>query len=355
MVTRYLLFSVFFLFIEIEQVDRLNRREGNVVFSCMKEKNKRNSRFENAAIENMVLIPGGEYLMGSSGNEGRPDEYPQHTVKVKDFWMDETEVTNAEFREFVEATGYITTAEQKPDWEELKKQLPPNTPKPSEDVLVPASLVFRPGHHSSPHEWWQWTNGANWKQPQGEGSSIKGKDDYPVVHISWYDANAYAKWAGKRLPTEAEWERAARAGFLNKTFPWGDGHADEDHPMANIWQGHFPDSNTHTDDYERTAPVKSYQPNKYGLYDMAGNVWEWCSDWYDADYYKKQNENVTFDPMGPDDSYDPEEPAVKKKVIRGGSFLCHDSYCSGYRVSARMKVSPDTGLEHTGFRCVKDK
>ncbi|MBL7700168.1 MAG: formylglycine-generating enzyme family protein [Chitinophagaceae bacterium] len=303
----------------------------------------------------MVLIPGGTYLMGSSNDEGRSDEYPTHKVKIKDFWMDETEVTNAQFKKFVEATGYVTTAEQKPDWDELKKQLPPNTPKPPENVLVPSSLVFQPGHHQSPHEWWKWTKGASWKHPQGEGSSIEGKDNYPVVHISWYDANAYAKWAGKRLPTEAEWEWAARAGLIDKPYTWGSEPADEAHPVANIWQGHFPDSNSHADHFERAAPVKSFHPNRYGLYDMAGNVWEWCSDWYDAGYYKKVSENINVDPKGPDESYDPEEPTIPKKVIRGGSFLCHDSYCTGYRVSARMKASPDTGLEHTGFRCVKDK
>lgn len=305
--------------------------------------------------EKMLLIKGGQYLMGSSDDEGRPDEYPQHTVRVSDFWIDETEVTNAQFRKFVEATGYITTAEQQPDWEELKKQLPPNTPKPSEEMLQPASLVFTAGHHRSPHEWWQWTKNANWKNPQGEGSSIDGKENYPVVHISWYDANAYAKWAGKRLPTEAEWEWAARGGMANNAYTWGTAPANEEHPMANIWQGSFPDSNSRKDNFDGTAPVKSFRPNRYGVYDMAGNVWEWCSDWYDGDYYKKLAGKTTIDPQGPDASNDPEEPTVPKRVIRGGSFLCHDSYCTGYRVSARMKVSPDTGLEHTGFRCVKDK
>ncbi|RYF88868.1 MAG: formylglycine-generating enzyme family protein, partial [Chitinophagaceae bacterium] len=281
----------------------------------------------------MVLVPAGEFLMGSSDEQARPDENPQHKVKVNAFWMDATEVTNAQFRKFVEATGYVTTAEQKPDWEELKKQLPPNTPKPEDDVLVPASLVFHPDeHHASPGEWWQWTKGASWKHPQGEGSGIDGKDDYPVTHISWYDANAYAKWAGKRLPTEAEWEWAARAPGDSKT-------------NANIWQGEFPHHNSMEDKFERTAPVKSFHPNTYGLFDMAGNVWEWCSDWYDAGYYNKLKEQVSDNPEGPKQSYDPEEPTVQKKVIRGGSFMCHDSYCSGYRPSARMKVSPDTGLE----------
>lgn len=294
----------------------------------------------------MVLIPAGEFSMGSSDDHGLPDEFPRHVVKVSAFWMDEAEVTNAQFKKFADATGYITTAEKPPEWEELRKQLPPNTPKPPNDMLAPASLVFdASGDHHSPGDWWKWTKGANWKHPQGEGSDIEGKENFPVAHISWYDANAYAKWAGKRLPTEAEWEWAARAGVIQNGAPIS----------GNIWEGHFPDSNSLEDKFERTAPVKSFHPNKFGLYDMAGNVWEWCSDWYNADYYELVKDRISIDPKGSPESYDPEEPTVPKKVIRGGSFLCHDSYCSGYRVSARMKVSPDTGLEHTGFRCVKDR
>jgi len=306
----------------------------------------------------MVKIPAGEFLMGAGDKEGRPDEYPQHAVHVDGFWMDATEVTNAMFMKFVNATGYITTAERTPDWEELKKQLPPGTPKPADSLLVAASLVFTPPTQpvqlNDVSQWWKWVKGADWKHPQGPGSSIKGKENFPVVQVSWDDAMAYAKWAGKRLPSEAEWEWAARAGLTNQPYTWGNESVDKGQPKANIWQGHFPDHNTVTDGYARVAPVRSFIVNAYGLYDMAGNVWEWCSDWYRSDYYQQAGTKKLNDPAGPAASYDPEEPTVPKRVVRGGSFLCHASYCASYRVSARMKTSPDTGLEHTGFRCVKN-
>jgi formylglycine-generating enzyme required for sulfatase activity len=259
----------------------------------------------------------------------------------------------------VEATGYVTTAEKAPDWEELKKQLPVGTPKPADSLLVASSIVFVPPAHEVPmHEvgqWWSWKKGANWRQPQGPGSTIVGKEDHPVVHVSWDDANAYAAWAGKRLPTEAEWEFAARGGLKNQPYTWGAEHVEKGNPKANIWQGNFPSTNTMLDKFERVAPVKNFSPNNFGLYDMAGNVWEWCADWYRPDYYRQLAGSATSNPIGPASGYDPEEPTVPKRVVRGGSFLCHDSYCSGYRVSARMKTSADTGLEHTGFRCVADK
>jgi formylglycine-generating enzyme len=309
--------------------------------------------------EGMVWIKGGEFLMGSSNEEGRTDEYPQHPVKVDGFWMDQTEVTNAQFQKFVEATGYVTTAEKAPDWEELKKQLPPGTSKPDESALVAASLVFTPSADPvalmDASQWWSWTKGANWRQPQGQGSTIKGKEDYPVVHISWDDAQAYCRWAGKRLPTEAEWEFAARGGLLNKPFSWGSEDVETGKAKANTWQGRFPDVNTAKDGFKGMAPVKSFAPNGYGLYDMAGNVWEWCSDWYRPDTYQQMKGSLAVNPKGPSAGFDPDEPTVPKRVVRGGSFLCHASYCSSYRVSARMKTSPDTGLEHTGFRCVTDK
>ncbi|WP_242696471.1 formylglycine-generating enzyme family protein [Longitalea luteola] len=312
----------------------------------------------NASYDGMVKIPGGDFLMGAADKEGRPDEYPQHAVHVDGFYMDATEVTNAMFAEFVKQTGYITTAERAPDWNELKKQLPPGTPKPADSLLVAASLVFTPSAAPVPLQdvsrWWQWVKGANWKHPQGPGSSIKGKEHFPVVHVSWEDAMAYAKWAGKRLPTEAEWEWAARAGLSNQPFTWGDEPVEKGKPKANIWQGHFPDRNTLADGFARIAPVRSFTANAYGLYDMAGNVWEWCSDWYQSDYYSRAGSKKLINPAGPATSNDPDEPTVPKRVVRGGSFLCHASYCASYRVSARMKTSPDTGLEHTGFRCVKN-
>lgn len=312
---------------------------------------------ETTSTEGMVWIKGGEYMMGAADGEGKPDEYPQHKVKLDGFWIDITEVTNAQFKKFTDATGYITTAEKKPDWEELKKQLPPGTPKPDESMLVASSLVFTPPSLPVPlndvAQWWSWKEGADWKHPQGPGSNIEGKDNYPVVHISWYDAVAYCKWAGKRLPTEAEWEMAARSGTDNK-YTWGNEDPEKGKPKANTWQGSFPDKNTGWDQFNRSAPVKSFAANGFGVYDMAGNVWEWCSDWYRQDHYSSKKNMLVANPKGPESSYDPMEPTIPKRVVRGGSFMCHASYCKGYRVSARMKTSPDTGLEHTGFRCVKD-
>lgn len=307
--------------------------------------------------EGMVWIEGGSFPMGASDDEGRPDEYPQRNVKINGFWMDATEVTNAQFKKFVEATGYVTTAEKDVDWEEMKKQLPPGTPKPDASTLTASSLVFSPPSQpvslNDASQWWQWKQGANWRQPQGPGSSITGKENHPVVHISWYDAQAYCKWAGKRLPTEAEWEYAAK-GSRDKLYPWGTEDVEAGAPKANTWQGSFPDRNSQWDGFPRLAPVKSFAPNQNGLYDMAGNVWEWCNDWYNADYYQSSAKEVT-NPTGPSQPYDPMEPTVPKKVVKGGSFMCNASYCKGYRAAAKMKTSPDTGLEHTGFRCVMDK
>lgn len=306
----------------------------------------------------MLFIPGGTFLMGGDNQQASSDEFPKHQVNVAPFYMDKTEVTNAQFSAFVRATGYVTTAEQKPDWEELKKSLPPGTPPPPDSVMVPASLVFQqtlgPVDLNNFNEWWRWVPGANWRQPEGPGSNIEGRDDYPVVHVSWFDAMAYCKWAGKRLPTEAEWEFAARGGLIDNIYPWGNEHVNANQPKANSWEGNFPYRNIKKDNYLKSAPVGSYAPNGYGLFDMAGNVWEWCSDWYDAKYYSKQATSISKNPQGPEKSFDPEDPYTPKKSLRGGSFLCNDSYCSGYRVARRMKSSPDTGLEHTGFRCVRD-
>lgn len=310
------------------------------------------------SVAGMVYVPGGTFDMGGDNDQASDDEYPKHKVQVSAFYMDATEVTNAQFKKFVDATGYITTAEKKPDWEELKKTLPPGTAKPADSLLVAASLVFKPSNGpvdlNDYSQWWSWVKGADWKHPQGQGSDIEGKDNCPVVHVSWDDAMAYCKWAGKRLPTEAEWEFAARGGLVNNIYSWGNEPVNSGKPKCNSWEGKFPYYNEEKDGYVKAAPVKSFSPNSYGLYDMAGNVWEWCSDWYDKNYYSTIKDITSVNPKGPGKSYDPQDPYTPKRSLRGGSFLCNDAYCSGYRVARRMKSSPDTGLEHTGFRCVKN-
>ena len=305
----------------------------------------------------MVWIAAGEFDMGADNNQANADEYPKHKVQVNAFYIDITEVTNEQFKKFTDATGYITMAERKPDWETLKNSLPPGTAKPADSLLVAASLVFKQTHGpvdlNDFNQWWIWEVGASWKHPQGPGSNLKGKENHPVVHISWDDAMAYCKWAGKRLPTEAEWEFAARGGLINNIYPWGNEPINMRKIKANSWGGNFPYFNNKQDGFVKTAPVKSFAPNGYGLYDMAGNVWEWCSDLYDAGFYKTVEGKISINPQGANKSNDPQDPYAEKRVMRGGSFLCNDSYCSGYRVARRMKSSHDTGLEHTGFRCVK--
>lgn len=306
----------------------------------------------------MVWIPGGTFRMGTTDTNRHFFDAPEHEVEVGGFWMDETEVTNEQFAAFVKATGYVTVAEQKPTLESIRAGLPPGTPDPPPEVLVPGSLVFTPppgpvpNHHSY---WWKWVPGACWKHPEGPGSDIAGRMNHPVVHVAWPDAVAYAKWAGKRLPTEAEWEFAARGGLVGKKYVWGDEPPDEGGKWrCNIWQGEFPYLNTKADGYVRTAPVKSYPPNAFGLYDMAGNVWEWCSDWYRHDYYFSSPRR---NPTGPPSSFDPQEPnpLTPKRVTRGGSFLCSDGFCSRYKPYGRGRDEMDSGQSHVGFRCVKDK
>jgi formylglycine-generating enzyme required for sulfatase activity len=309
----------------------------------------------------MVWIPAGEFTMGGVGPEARPDEFPLHRVRLDGFWMDETEVTIGQFKKFAAETGYVTTAEKKPDWEEMKKQLPPGTEKPAESLLVAGAMVFTPTRGPVPLDnwmrWWSWVPGASWKHPLGPRSSVMVDSEYdthPVIHVSWYDAVAYADWAGKRLPTEAEWEYASRGGKEGQRFAWGDDPPSKSNIRANTWQGEFPYYNSAEDGFKMTAPVKSFRPNGFGLYDMIGNVWEWCADWYRADTYAMRAEagGVAVNPLGPETSLDPEEPYMPKRVNRGGSFLCHEAYCASYRPSARMKTAPDTGQSHLGFRCV---
>jgi sulfatase modifying factor 1 len=307
----------------------------------------------------MVWIPAGEFVMGSRDRYARPDEQPLHTVRLDGFWISRTPVTNDQFSEFVKATGYRTTAERAPTVEEILSQAPPGMPPPPAEMLVPSSLVFKPPREPvslhNPLVWWEWKAGADWQHPEGPGSSIEGRGDHPVVHVSWDDAQAYCQWAGLRLPTEAEWEYAARGGLDQEMYVWGREPVDQGAQKLNIWQGRFPVLNTAEDGFITTSPVATFPPNGYGLFDMAGNVWEWVGDWYRPDTYSQNARNgVAVNPQGPASSFDPDEPHTSKRITRGGSFLCNDSYCSGYRPSARMKTSPDTSLVHTGFRCVSD-
>jgi formylglycine-generating enzyme required for sulfatase activity len=310
----------------------------------------------------MRWIPGGEFTMGSDAPYAYRAEGPAHRVRLDGFWMDETDVTNAQFRAFVEATGYVTTAEKTPTVEEIMRYAPRGSRPPAKEDLVPFSVVFTPPDHpvslNLPDDYRQWqkpTPGADWRHPEGPDSSIEGKDDHPVVHVSWFDATEYARWAGKRLPTEAEWEYAARGGLAGKKYVWGDEPFSEEHPRCNNYQGHFPDANTAKDGYLRTSPVKAFPPNGYGLYDMAGNVWQWCADWYLPDAYARiAGRGTLVNPTGPEASFDP-RVRPPERVHRGGSFLCCVGYCFNYRPSARVGCTPDTGMSHVGFRCVKHK
>jgi formylglycine-generating enzyme len=302
--------------------------------------------------DGMIWIPGGEFMMGSEDQIARKNEQPPHPVRVSGFWLDETPVTNEQFARFVKATSYVTVAERKPDWEELRKQLPPGTPKPDPSLLVAGSMVFTPSEGpvdlSRMDHFWRWVPGASWHQPEGPGSDLKGRESHPVVQVCWEDAEAYAKWLGKRLPTEAEWEFAAKGGSEAR-YHWGDEFQPEGKHMANTWTGKFPYQNTREDGFERTAPVKSFPPNGYGLYDMAGNVWNWCSDWYQTDIHaSRASEPACSDPTGPTVVARQSQPS---RVTKGGSFLCHPEYCASYRPSARRGLSPDTGMSHVGFRC----
>lgn len=293
----------------------------------------------------MVHIKGGSFTMGSPDFA---DAIPLHPVTVHDFWMDAHEVTNAEFTKFVKATNYITVAERKLN--------PADYPGVPADKLVPGSAVFLPPAKKvsldNPLQWWQYVPGANWKHPRGPSTSINTKPNDPVVQVCYEDAAAYAKWAGKRLPTEAEWEYAATAGKSKQTYYWGNQLKPGGKWMANIFQGSFPEGNTSEDGFTTLAPVKSFPANAWGLYDMEGNVWEWCSDLYRADYYAA---SPPVDPKGPQKSYDPEEPGAEKHVQRGGSFLCSDDYCIRYKAGSRGKGETSSASNNLGFRCVKDK
>jgi formylglycine-generating enzyme required for sulfatase activity len=290
--------------------------------------------------------------MNAVGMQAREDSRPIHRVYVDGFWIDKADVTNEEFAQFVKATGYLTVAERTPRAQDFPGALPEN--------LVAGSVVFSPPSHPVPlndhFQWWAYVKGANWRHPQGPKSSLKGRERYPVVHIAYEDALSYAHWAGKRLPTEAEWEFAARGGLSGKPFVWGDEFRPHAKWMANTFQGRFPIEDTGADGHAGVTAVAQYPPNGYGLFDMAGNVWQWTSDWYRPDYYAQVAAagSVARNPQGPDSPYDPGEPTEPKKVHRGGSFLCTDQYCSRYMVGTRGKGEISTGTNHLVFRCVKD-
>jgi len=313
------------------------------------------------APEGMVWIPGGEFSMGSDASSeslcGLPgltrDALPIHRVYVDGFWMDATEVTNEQYEKFVKATGYVTVAEIRPTKEEFPTAPPEN--------LVAGSTVFtatpQPVALNDYFQWWSYVHGANWRHPTGPDSDLKGREKYPVVQIAYEDAAAYAKWADKRLPTEAEWEFAARGGAAGRLYAWGDKLKPGGKFQANIYEGRFPveGGDTGEDGFKGIAPVAQFKANGYGLFDVAGNVWEWCSDWYRADTYAQlvQAGGVARNPQGPESSYDPSEPKEPKRVHRGGSFLCTDLYCTRYMVGTRGKGEVRTASNHVGFRCVK--
>lgn len=316
-----------------------------------------------AAPAGMVWIPGGEFSMGAAeatqevcgGLDTVDDARPIHRVALDGFWMDATEVTNEAFAQFVAATGYVTVAERVPKAEDF-----PGVPA---ELLVPGGAVFTPTAGRVPLDnalqWWRYVPGASWRHPEGPASDLRGKEKLPVVQVAYEDAVAYARWAGKRLPTEAEWEFAARGGLAGMNYPWGNVLKPGGKWAANIWQGDFPWHNAAADGFVGAAPVGSFAPNGYGLHDMAGNVWEWCADWYRPDEYAREvaaAQGVVRNPRGPvrEESFDPQEPGQPKRVQRGGSFLCTALYCSRYVVGSRGKGAPDTGSNHLGFRCVQD-
>jgi len=302
-----------------------------------------------AAPKGMVWVPGGTFWMGCESC-GMPDALPAHLVAVDGFWMDHTPVTNAQFQRFVTATGYISVAERSLDPRKF-----PGVPK---EMLVPGSAVFTPTSQpvplDNPLQWWRYTPGASWKHPEGAGSHLRNRADHPVVHVAFEDVSAYARWAGKRLPTEAEFEFAARGGLDRHLYPWGNELTPGNKPAANIWQGTFPARDRGEDGYTGTSPITAFPPNAFGLFDMGGNVWQWCADWYRPDYYAAlaNAASVARNPQGPVDSFDPQEPGAAKRVLKGGSYLCTDQYCARYLVGSRGKAEVTSGASNLGFRLV---
>ncbi|KEZ94281.1 sulfatase [Nonlabens ulvanivorans] len=311
------------------------------------------------APEGMIWVPGKVFIQGAKPNDpmAMPREKPGHNVLVDGFFMDATEVTNAQFEKFIEATNYVTVAERPIDWEEMKKELPEGTPKPPDSVLQPGSLVFNKDveavvNMNNYGQWWTWKIGANWKQPDGPGSSIVGKEDYPVVHVAYEDAIAYCKWANRKLPTEAQWESAAQGKEADKIFTWGN-DISQLSSQTNTWEGTFPTTNTGVDGFKYIAPIKSFPPNDLGFYEMAGNVWEWTTDLYNHDYYKQlDTTKPIINPTGASTYFNPQSPYQIEMIMKGGSYLCHSSYCASFRISARMSTSKDSGSDHLGFRTI---
>ena len=333
-----------------------------ILHSCKKEKTNNIIDIGTSKIKTpkgMIWVAGKTFLQGAKANDkfAMPREKPAHQVSVDGFYIDITEVTNKQYKNFVEITKYITVAERKIDWEEMKNQLPPDTPKPHDSILQPGSLIFNKNvnavvNMNNYQQWWSWKIGANWKHPEGVKSSIEGKDDYPVVHIALEDALAYCKWANRRLPTEAEWEAAAQGANKDAIFTWGN-DATILNSNANTWQGVFPTKNDSKDGFEFISAIKSYPANSIGLYDMAGNVWEITSDLFNVNYYNEIDiSKPILNPKGATKSYNPSNPYQEEHVMKGGSFLCHDSYCASFRISAKMGVTKDSGSDHMGFRTV---
>ncbi|WP_252191214.1 formylglycine-generating enzyme family protein [Polaribacter sp. Q13] len=314
------------------------------------------------APEDMVWVSGKTFLMGAKVEDqyAMPREKPAHKVSVDGFFIDTHEVTNKQFKKFVDATKYVTVAERPIDWDEIKKDLPAGTEKPADSILQPGSLIFNKhakGVVSMDNygQWWKWQIGADWKHPEGPKSSIEGLDNYPVVHMAQEDALAYCKWANRRLPTEAEWESAAQGKFEDNIYTWGNKYEDLN-ANANTWQGKFPTENISEDGFDYISPVASYPANNIGLYDMAGNVWEMTSDLFNVNYYQSIDPSVVLaNPIGAEKSYTPSNPYQVEYVMKGGSFLCHESYCASFRISARMGMEPNSGSDHIGFRTVATK
>jgi formylglycine-generating enzyme required for sulfatase activity len=329
------------------------------ILGCKNEKNIVTTKLKVETPNSMVWVEGKTFLQGAkvSDEYAMHREKPAHEVTVDGFFIDITEVTNKQYKAFVDATGYITVAEREIDWEEMKKELPEGTPKPHDSILQPGSLIFNKNVNAVVNmqnygQWWTWKIGADWKHPQGPQSSIEGQDNYPVVHIAYEDALAYCKWANRRLPTEAEWESAAQGSNVDAIFTWGN-NAEYLNQKANTWQGVFPTVNEPIDGYKYIAPVKSFEPNTIGLYDMSGNVWEITSDLFNINYYNELgNSKAIVNPKGANKSFNPDNPYAKERVIKGGSFLCHASYCASFRISAKMGMTPDSGADHIGFRTV---